>query len=440
MSSGRRFWAPLLLAVLLVPMAAALSGCWSRREINDLAIVSAAAIDWQDGLYQVTAEIFRPSAGTAGGGMGGGGGGSPLVREAVLATGSGPDLFSAVRELALKVPRRLYWAHATTLLVGEALARRGIGEVLDFWTRDPEARTTTLLAVTPGPAEKLIVQAEPGIERSVGREVVGLWRTSAADGHAYLASIHEYRVAAASPVSAPVVGALTLSPEMQPPLPGRGGAGAGGAVQPLQIVTLRLYGAAVMKHDRLVGWLTPRETRGWRWLTGRVSSTVLVARCQDVQRRLRQPGGGQGESDSQTAAGLSPETTLSFEVVRAWTQVQAKVQGGKPRIVVRIHAEGTLGAQGCPVDFTDRRHWDAMQAVMADIIRNDVQQALAKGRALRADVFQFGEKVHRADPRRWPQIQRQWDAVFPRLPVEVHVAAYIRRSGMHSWPPASLKP
>ena len=53
-----------------------LSGCWDRVEINDLAIVTAAAIDaTDDNQIELSLQVFIPKALGSGGGQGGGGGG-----------------------------------------------------------------------------------------------------------------------------------------------------------------------------------------------------------------------------------------------------------------------------------------------------------------------------------------------------------------------------
>ena len=49
-----------------------LSGCWDRREINDVAFVLASSIDKENDLYRVS--ILIPLPGNMGGGGGGGGG------------------------------------------------------------------------------------------------------------------------------------------------------------------------------------------------------------------------------------------------------------------------------------------------------------------------------------------------------------------------------
>ncbi|WP_255600847.1 hypothetical protein [Lysinibacillus sp. K60] len=46
----------LLLSVLLL-----LGGCWNKRELNELAIVTAVGVDKSDELFEISVQIVNPS-------------------------------------------------------------------------------------------------------------------------------------------------------------------------------------------------------------------------------------------------------------------------------------------------------------------------------------------------------------------------------------------
>ncbi|MED3861593.1 Ger(x)C family spore germination protein, partial [Priestia megaterium] len=60
--------------LLLMTMVVLLSSCWSKKELTDLAIVSAVGIDKTKDGYHLTFQIINP--GNVAGGIQGGGGGS----------------------------------------------------------------------------------------------------------------------------------------------------------------------------------------------------------------------------------------------------------------------------------------------------------------------------------------------------------------------------
>ncbi|WP_445648562.1 Ger(x)C family spore germination protein, partial [Priestia aryabhattai] len=61
------------LLLVMMTMTILLTSCWSKKELTDLAIVSAMGIDeTKDGRFHITLQIINP--GNVAGGMQGGGG------------------------------------------------------------------------------------------------------------------------------------------------------------------------------------------------------------------------------------------------------------------------------------------------------------------------------------------------------------------------------
>ncbi|UZN00803.1 hypothetical protein OL548_16005 [Lysinibacillus sp. MHQ-1] len=50
-----------LIIISLIFLILMLSGCWSKRELNDLALVAALGIDFVDDEYAISAQVIDPS-------------------------------------------------------------------------------------------------------------------------------------------------------------------------------------------------------------------------------------------------------------------------------------------------------------------------------------------------------------------------------------------
>ena len=97
-----------LLVVLMLLSAIVLPGCWDKRELTDLAIISAIGIDrTNDSNYVLHLQIINPGN-VAGYLQGGGGGDRPPVSVYSI---EGNNLTEALRKASIKVSRRLYFAH-----------------------------------------------------------------------------------------------------------------------------------------------------------------------------------------------------------------------------------------------------------------------------------------------------------------------------------------
>lgn len=407
--------AAVLLA--LVFLATSLSGCWNRREINQLAIVSSVGIDKEGGLWKLTAEIFRPPVGGTEGGGGGGGGGPQ--RQVWVAQGEGYTVFQAVQDMALKVPRRAYWAHCTAVILGEEAARAGVREVLDFWDRDAEARRSANILVARGRAEDIITGSQGSLERTVGLEVVGLKRTIQAEGHSRVFTIHEFLVDLSAPGSDPLTTVIELRPVPQPSEPGRGGGGDGGGgqasggTQPLR--TLRLHGLALFRKEKLVGFLEPSEARGLLWVRGGISSTILNVKCPP--------------------AASKQSVQVALELFRVGKNLEVKEKEGKPELTVKIKTELGLANQGCPGDLTWPDPTRSLERQAATVIRNEIETAVAKAKSLGVDPFAFGEAINRQQPKLWRKMEKDWPQGLEDLTVRVESLAKIRRSALSSKAP-----
>lgn len=415
------------LVVALLPLF--LIGCWDRREINELAIVSAVGVDKEQDLWRLTAEIFRPPA--AGGEGGGGGGGGP-VRQVWVARGQGYTVFQAIRDMALKVPRRVYWAHCTAVIVGEEAARGGITEVLDFWDRDAEARRSANILVCRGRAEDLIVGSQGSLEKTVGLEVVGLKKVVRAEAHSRVATVHEFLVALAAPGADPVTAGLELKAVSEPPgiLPGGGGGGGGspaggggmgglgggggGAIrQPARV--LRLKGLALFHNDKLVRFLEPQEARGLSWVQGDFASTIINVQCP-----------------------LHPDKKddwVALELFRIGSKLGVKAKAGRPEIVVKVKTELALADSGCPGDLTQPEPTRSLERQAATVIRNEIEQAVGRAKSLGVDPFAFGEAIHRSQPKLWKELEKDWPQGLKDLTVKVDSEAKVRRSALSSKTP-----
>ena len=130
-----------------------LSGCWDRVEINDLAIVTAAAIDeTDDNQIELSLQVFIPKAIGSGGGQGGGGGGGGGATT-MLRSQKGINISDALSKLQSEIPRKIFWGQCKVFIFGEKLAKEGIQEQMDFFLRHPQPRERAYLYVSEGKAK-----------------------------------------------------------------------------------------------------------------------------------------------------------------------------------------------------------------------------------------------------------------------------------------------
>ena len=104
--NGQYFTKRILLLLATLVSVPLLSGCWDRVEVNDLAIVTAAAINKKDdNQIELSIQIFIPKTLSSGGGEAGGSGGGKMT---VTASQTGKNIAEALSKLHGKMPREIF--------------------------------------------------------------------------------------------------------------------------------------------------------------------------------------------------------------------------------------------------------------------------------------------------------------------------------------------
>ena len=389
-------------------------GCWNRTELNEWSIVLGTALDMavEEEKYMVTTEIANPTQ-LLSPIVGGGGGDEPNTW---ILTSTGWTQFDAVRNFTHQALDKLLFSHNQVIVVGEELAREGLAPVLDFYIRDHEMRRLANLVIAKGTTGREIISVEQlkGVPTSMA--INQLINASWANSAAVRINISEFISAVNNGATGIVVGRIELIDPGEPEGL-REEKGEGDMLDMKQDLhqgeLLRYSGAAVFKEDRLVGWLDRKEARGYNWVMGEVNSTIIVA--------------------------TSPEKgkpRISIEVVEVGSRVQTQFIGNKPVVKVTVDVEGNLGEHmGNRMLSLDQGLLHQLESRMAQVVRNDIEAALAKAQELEVDFFNFSGTFNRQHHQQWSKIKEDWNEMFfPNLEVEIEVLANIRRIGLTRMP------
>ncbi|HHV07000.1 MAG TPA: Ger(x)C family spore germination protein [Firmicutes bacterium] len=398
----------VLLSLLQIALLLCLSGCWDRREINELAVISALGVDKEDDIWKITAEVFQPTTGGGEDGSAGGGGGSSK-RQVWIAQGRDYTILGALREMALKVPRRVYAAHTSAILIGEEVARQGILEFLDLWERDSEARINTEILACRGKAEEIIIGSQGGLEKSVGLELSGLKRFAPVNGHSTILSVHEFIAFLGQKGADPFTGVVEL--RTVPSISTAGGGKSSGSTAQ----ALRLKGLALFRDDKLMGFADPTESRGILAIQGKIASTILHVQA--------------------TVDENQKDNTVALEVNKLKKQIKIEENEGQPIIKIKITAEMGLAEQAYHGDLMQADDIRFLERQAATVISNEVEKAIQLTKNLGLDPCGFGEIMRRQKPKLWEQLEKNWPEGLRDIDVSLDSQARVRYSALTGLPP-----
>jgi spore germination protein KC len=391
----------MLLLFLLLPL---LSGCWNQQELTDLAFVMGIGIDKgsEDYKYKITFQIVIPgnvSAGHEGGG--GGGGGIPIV----IIQSEGDTLTEAARKATKSISRRLYYAHSNLVVVSEDLAKEGILDSLDALERDPEFRTTSQIIIARNSKAEDILTTLTNIDKlPVEKITKGLESTERRLGENIQVTIDDLISGIVSKGKEPLITGYRVFGKKEK---GKTNENLETTDPPAR---LDVDGMAVLKDGKLVGWLDNENARGAAWVLDKVESTGINIDW----------------NGKKNAVNMIP--------IRSKTSVSAEVKNGNPLITVFIEEEGSLSEVNTALDIMDEEVIIKLEKKVEEKIKMQVESAIKEAQKQKSDVFGFGEKVHRADPKYWKKVQGEWNEHFAEIEPEVKVDFHYRRSGIRTNP------
>ncbi|MEW6045756.1 MAG: Ger(x)C family spore germination protein [Bacillota bacterium] len=419
----------VLAVVLWTASALAAVGCWDRHELPTLALATAVAFDEPPGAQGVlmTMQVAIPSriAGAGGGvGAGGGAGGGTAPGMPFARTASGPQgpttwvvgapgrtVAEALERITLFSSRLPALAHLRVIVLGEELARSGVGTLLDALARERDFRRTAWVVVARGvPAYRVLELPNP-LFASAAAGIAGQQETLAFRTALVLPRrLHAFMADYVEPGVDPVVPAVSFAH----PVPADRALTPGGQAEPPAL--LAVEGTAVFRKGQLVGWLSPEETRALVLLKGLSRQFLLVTDCPGVK-------------------GAVSVNAIRFTTRRKLLPPRPAGGGSQaspslPRFAVRVVVEGNLFEQTClpPLDAMALRR---VEERLAGKLEADIRRTLARLHGeLRADAAGFGQQLYRAEPALWNKLSPHWRGLLPQIEVDVEVQVRIRRTGL----------
>ncbi|KGR91318.1 spore gernimation protein GerC [Ureibacillus massiliensis 4400831 = CIP 108448 = CCUG 49529] len=385
------FIIPVSIVLMII-----LTGCWDRREVNDLAIAVALGIDKsEDKGYTVSAQILNPSEIAS---SSSGGGGSVYDTPVTTYTTSGDIIFEALRKLTQQVPRRIYLAHIRLIVIGEDIAEEGIYSVLDFLSRDPEMRTNFYIIVSKDSKAEDVLNLLTSIEKIPANK---LFESLESSTEAWAATnkvkLNELMDDIVNEGVEPTLTAVKII------------GGGGRTLTNVQTISpssvLDFDGMAAFRKNKLVGWLTEDESKGLNYIKGNVQNTIVDFDFEGDQ--------------------------VGIELLHSTAEIIPHVQGNEPiSIEVKLTGEANIAEVNTKLDLmTDNVFYELEEKTNEDI-EGVITKAVNKAQKYyESDIFGFGEQINKKAPNVWEEIKDNWTEMFPDIKVKVSVDIKIRRVG-----------
>ncbi|MGG1514106.1 Ger(x)C family spore germination protein [Paenibacillus oryzisoli] len=385
--SGLRHILIVMLAVLQLLLT---TSCYGLRQINELALVTAVGLDIgkEPGSVKLSVQIIRPADARGQTGAPAGGTGQPIYS----ISAEGRSIFEAIRNLGHFTSRRVYWAHNFLIVMQEDYARRGISDMIDFFTRNHELRMNTWVAVTPDSPDE-VISTITGLEVVPGEAVDRLFRNVEIVGLAPASNMRSLEEAYMSQSVQPVIAKIRLVPRgISNKKPEEHGS----------LNQVELAGAAVFQKDKMAGWLSFKETRGLMYFLQNLRSADEVVDCPN-----------------------SKDNFVTVEFKQMDFKVAPAYINGLPRFHIRLKNKADVVENNCGRTTAELRQ--EIQEAVDQKVTAEIQSVIAKlQQQYQSDVLKLGDVFRNKFPVEWQRIGADWNAVFAKAETTVEVQTTIK--------------
>ncbi len=402
---------PAILAVIC--LAVLLAGCHGARETEDTAFITALGIDRaEDGKVKFTYTIEIPRA------LGYSGGGTPAAVDgpAVTTVIVAPSVAEARNLLTSTMSRYSDASHLKAILIGEDLARAGIGDVIAHFTRFREYRDTIFVFVVGGTAENFIHKNIPIVDYLPSKWYESMVLSSTENNYSTRTDVHALYLGLKDPGRAACATYLAVNPltgRDQPSgtrSPGTrtdpyiaGGIPRSGTGNPAEVAGLAVFAA-----DRLVGVLDTTEVR---------TLAILRDRYRNNRFLVDDP--------------LQPGKIIHLMLRNgAKPDIDATLVDGRMSIRVDVFLEAELISNPSGINYEKGEKRKLLEERVSALVTRDIADFISHTQKLGSDVFGFGRFLRAHFITYDKFVQADAESLYPAAAVHVSVTTSLRRSGL----------
>lgn len=359
------------LIIYIMLTVSLLAGCWNYRGLDEMSIVAGLAIDRDEdtGGYRITFEIVDTTGNVKQEGV------KPMLLES-----TGDTLFDAAREAKRRIVNKIYFGHMETVILSEEIARNvDLGDIVDFLTRDGEIRETLAIVISQENCACDLLTIEgighPLVSYEIEKIVMADNKITSSTPYSQLYKIHEDLHAEGLELVLP---AFHNADNHGKPV-------------------TEANGAAVYKGEKLIGFLTPAQTKYYLFIMGKVEGGVLT--CSST---------GQGKDNA------------TLEINTSTTHRSFEYKDGKLAVVLKVETNTYLNEADTPIDSLDETAIGNLEKKASEkLVRGIADTISAVQTQYNSDIFGFGDMIHKENFKLWNKLKDQWDVLFPQLEVKI---------------------
>ncbi|SDG77241.1 spore germination protein KC [Desulfosporosinus hippei DSM 8344] len=385
------------LMIICLFLILSISGCWGKREVEDLAPLMGIGFDLGEkpGTYLITQQYAKTK-------KGGNSGAETEERTLGAEASSVREAFDIVSKAAYRTP---FMGSLKVIVIGEDVAKAGgFNNMLDFAQRFAEFRRSMYLVIARGKAEDVLNL------KLRSEQLPALYIRSIIEGGNELSAFPMVRLGH----YLTVLGTESTAPILPVVEAVKDGEGIHyKAEKSDEAGEIRIEGAGVLNGDQLVDFLNDEETKGYMWLEDDVSNRLI-----------------------NTVDLKESNVKFSGQVLKSSTRYKVKTDGEnfglnyQVRTSIAIDEVLGLDRQLSGTDWIELVK--EAEGSFAKVIQQECESAIKKQRELGFDFLGVGRHIEQRNPRYWKNLKERWKQEVSDFPVSFDIKVTVHNTGMSS--------
>jgi Ger(x)C family germination protein len=386
------------------------AGCGGGRDTDEISYTVAIGIDKApDKRLAITFQFAVPANFVGGAEKG------SKYEPGVLNTITAANLAEARNLLQSTMSRVPNYTHTKVIIIGEELARQGLGDILSPIMRFREFRGTMYIAIVPGTAQEFMEGNQPKLGTTPSKYETFITK-DVESGYFLRSDFQEFYARLKNNMGSPYAMMVNINPKTMEIHPAKqkgpnekvddlkaGEIPRSGTENPAEI-----HGMALFRGDKMVGSMSGLDTRAMAMVSGQFKRSFLV---------LQDP--------------LEPTQTVNINIHQGRKpKVEAEFVDGKPMIHISLLIEGEITSIESGINYEMEEYRIMLEEQGAQLLTQQIYDFIRTTQGLQCDPAGLGANF-RPKMKNWDEVE-YIDVVdlYSRAEISVEVIMKVRRTSL----------
>ena len=366
--------------IIIIIICLTITGCFNYKELNNYAIVTALSIDVSDKGYEVSALITNAMKE------------NENKTNISVVSGKGTSIYSAIKDINLKIPKELYLSHLNVIIISEEIAQKGMKPILDYLVREPDSHQSYYLIISKDVKAKDALSILDPIANFPSENLYGnLDNSRNLQSKILYDRVNQYIGKILEKGINPVLNTLIVV----------GDAEKGSNTEEQNNVELKNYimldNLAIFKNDKLVDYADDDESVGINILLDNINEIYIEIPCD------------------------------KSNIILSSNSLKTKTKVNKKNVNINVDIDSKINELGCDIKLNDKNLKKIEKDAEEKIIKQ-IKKALQLSRNNTTDIFGYGTRLYKKDYKFFNSI-KNWDEYFINLQFNINVDVKIKDKG-----------